>query len=228
MRASLQIATLLSALIFVSGCATWDHQKERRELLRGPKQTSLADAHGFTESKRNAQTDYSKKIPVDASSTDILRFIDEGVAANTLNCRDYFNEVTLASRRGSLARGEFNVGASVATALAAMFRASAEFLAVLGIGVTAVNQLGDTYNDVLIEAPETPAIRGRVLELMNGYAARLRADASSGAMSYPQARVQLAAHQDICSPGSVRELVNTSVRNSELVVTPAGALKVTK
>lgn len=210
------VAMIVAMIVMVSGCATWDHQKERRDLLRGPKQIALGD-NGYAEAKKKVQADTYV-------AADVVRYVDEGIAAATLNCRDYFNEVTLASRRGALARGEFNVGASVATALAAMWNASANLLAVMGIGVAAVNQLGDTYADVLIEAPETPAVRSRILELMNAYGARMRADAQTGAMTFPMARVQLAAFQDICSPASVRDLVNTSVRNVNVTVQPSGAL----
>src|SRR6185369_13195612 len=98
---------LFLAILVLSGCATYDHQKERKELLRGPKQISLSDTHGLTASKKSAQTDWDGKEPKDASSENVTRFVDEGIAAITLNCRDYFRDVTMAERRGRPARSEF-------------------------------------------------------------------------------------------------------------------------
>lgn len=214
---------LLIATILLSGCATIDQYKQR-DLLLGPKHVNVHDATSFTAAKRNARTNYSGETVKDATPKEIKRYLDEGLAAANINCRDYFNRVVSASRKSTLARSEFNIIAALTTAISAVFGANADFLAMLGLGVTSVNQYADAYADVVFEAPETSGIRSKVLELMDGYAKELLRDAER--LSYPQANVRLYAYEDICSPGSVRELVNTSIRQSSATITPAGSVVV--
>lgn len=229
------------AALAMSSCALMDTGKQQRALLLNPQRANATPDNrpadnasrafaaqevmvkAYYKSMALAQTDYDA-VPVRRATPEtIADYVNEGIALNTAFCRRWFTRVDNTQRQYDWSARDVNIITALGTTLLGAAEASAKTVALYGAGITAGAGLADNFNSALLTAPSQKNVEQKIMAMLNTYAVRLREEARS--MTFAEAFTRLETHADICTFATIRDVVNTSLTQTEQHVDSTGGIQ---
>lgn len=162
---------------------------------------------------------FSSGDPTDGSKA--TTYLEAGVTVSDLYCRRFFEVLGEQRADNEAARGAFNIADGVTAAALGLAEASADAVAGVSVGFSAIEALFENLDAAYLVSPEIDQVEALVFAsretLYNSIVA------GGGATSYYDAERKLSAYHQLCTFNGVTRLVNEAVANGQPELQPTSS-----
>ena len=219
---------LCISLSLLSGCASLSSFQEKQAALLKPRlinesTDSSSQAFRAQEAQENAYyAAMDAAMKPGAGQKDIQLWVDWGISRTIGECRSWFHRIDDTARQFNLGSKNVSVLENAGTAILGLASAAPGIVAGYGIATTTLSGLGDNFNAAFLSSPSQKNVENKIMEVMQGYAAQLKAE--SGTLTAPDVFTRLGTLADICNSPSIKGIVDGSLQQTTASITQAGTV----
>ena len=148
-------------------------------------------------------------------------YLRAGIAVSDLYCRTYFQKLSEQHADQQALRDSVNIVDAISAAALGLAGASADTVAISGVGFSSIESWFDTLDAAYLVSPNVDQVEGLVFKARGELYSEILSDPEN--LIYHEAERRLAAYHQLCTFNGVTRLVNQSIAKGEPKIQRTGA-----